>query len=447
MSGVTLTGFEQPSLDDLKQSIESALKASFGQSIDLDPQSNFGQFIGVMAERFADLWAMGAAIDLSFNPDSATGTALDNLVAITGTLRRQATFSTAVLSLTGTNGTVVPLGSVASIPVVGTRFALGADVTLATAAAWASTTGYATGDIVRNGATQRIYVCITAGTSAGSGGPDAVSADITDGTVHWKFVGTGAAYGTGASTCSKTGPFFAAAGDLTVIATPFAGWSSVNNLEDSTLGTDLETDSALRLRRTLELRLGGKASVESIRAALLEVEGVTNATVFENVTDTTDGDGVPPHSIEALVQGGTDSAVRASIFSEIAAGIGTHGSVTGTVVDSVGTVHEIDFTRPTEIPIYVGLELLVDATLWPIDGDVQSKDLVVEWGDVQKAGKDVVSSAIGALIFKIPGLLDVVAKISTAPTPTLTTTIPINSRQLATYSTVHITVAVTPGTP
>jgi TP901-1 family phage major tail protein len=33
-----------------------------------------------------------------------------------------------------------------------------------------------------------VYKCITAGTSASSGGPSGTSADITDGTAHWKYI-------------------------------------------------------------------------------------------------------------------------------------------------------------------------------------------------------------------------------------------------------------------
>ena len=57
-------------------------------------------------------------------------------------------------------------------------------------AAWAATTAYSLGQRVVNGG--NIYEVITAGTSAGSGGPTGTAADITDGTVHWKYVAAGA---------------------------------------------------------------------------------------------------------------------------------------------------------------------------------------------------------------------------------------------------------------
>jgi len=54
---------------------------------------------------------------------------------------------------------------------------------------WRINTAYVVGDLVSNNV-GKVYVCITAGTSAGSGGPTGLTADITDNTVHWRWYGT-----------------------------------------------------------------------------------------------------------------------------------------------------------------------------------------------------------------------------------------------------------------
>lgn len=56
--------------------------------------------------------------------------------------------------------------------------------------AWVASTAYAVGQPVLNSGNP--YVCITAGTSASSGGPTTTSTNITDGTAHWKFIGAAA---------------------------------------------------------------------------------------------------------------------------------------------------------------------------------------------------------------------------------------------------------------
>lgn len=50
---------------------------------------------------------------------------------------------------------------------------------------WSESTAYALRDYVTNN--KMIYECITAGTSASSGGPTGTDAEITDGTVTWCF--------------------------------------------------------------------------------------------------------------------------------------------------------------------------------------------------------------------------------------------------------------------
>lgn len=54
-------------------------------------------------------------------------------------------------------------------------------------AEWLAGTAYGRrARVIRNG---NVYQCITAGTSAASGGPTGTSSDITDGSVHWNYLG------------------------------------------------------------------------------------------------------------------------------------------------------------------------------------------------------------------------------------------------------------------
>ncbi len=63
--------------------------------------------------------------------------------------------------------------------------------------AWGATAAKLVGEPCTNDS-GKVYRCITAGTTAGSGGPTGTSTDITDGTVHWAYVGPAAtAFGGG----------------------------------------------------------------------------------------------------------------------------------------------------------------------------------------------------------------------------------------------------------
>lgn len=82
-----------------------------------------------------------------------------------------------------------------------------------------------------------------------------------------------------------TGDIDAPVNSLTVIVTPATGWLSVNNPTQATVGRNEETDTELRARRLISLKIIGAGTVDAIRARVLEVTGVTACSVNENTTD------------------------------------------------------------------------------------------------------------------------------------------------------------------
>ncbi len=84
MAGLTAAGFERKRLPEIKAEIEAALKAQFGNDIDLRSESVFGQLVGVLALPISDLWEEAENIYLAFDPDYAEGVSLDSLAALTG---------------------------------------------------------------------------------------------------------------------------------------------------------------------------------------------------------------------------------------------------------------------------------------------------------------------------------------------------------------------------
>jgi uncharacterized phage protein gp47/JayE len=443
--GLTSTGFTPKPYEQVLADIEASLRSSFGESIDLTPQSTFGQIAGIIAERVAEVWDAAQGVYAAFDPDAATGTALDALAAVTGTLRLPATKSTLDLACTGTPGTVLPAGRQASVDVTLARFETLAEAVIAAATAWASTTAYVVGAVRTNAS--RVYVCTGAGTSAGSGGPTTTAPSITDGTVTWRYVGEGTGYVAAPAECTVTGPVAALSGTITTIETPVSGWSSVRNLTDAVAGRDVETDAALRLRREGDLQATGGGAVEQIREALSLVDGVLEVTVFENATDSV-VDSIPPHAVEALVLGGDADDIRAALFAAVAAGIATFGSETGTVVDSMGISHTVEFSRPTPVPIYFAVALTKDPNTYPADGDAQVKAAMVAYGATFRTGWDVRSTAFVARIFTVPGVLDVTeCFLGTAPAPTTPNTVTTTARELATFDSGDIVVVASNGSP
>ncbi len=496
--GLTTTGFVTKTFEVLQEEMNDALRAAFGNSINLT-NGILAKFRDIVCERYAECWELMEAVYSSQDPDKATATALEALCALTGTLKSPATYSTVTLTLTGTPATLVSAGSRAATFSTSKKFATDADATITLVSAWASGTAYALGDR-RHNDSGKVYQVTTAGTSAGSGGPTGTGTGIVDNTVTWAYLGAGTGAIDVAATCIETGEIAGFARDISVIDTPVGGWQGVINVLDASLGSDVESDGDLRLRRELELSQAGQSTIDAIRASLLEVEDVTAVTVFVNNTDVTDADGVPPHAVEAMVQGGLNQDIFDELLANVAAGIVTFGNTSGTSTDSQGTVHDMKFSRAVEIPIYVVLGVKKDARTYPVTGDTLIKESIVEWGDVQDTGKDAVPSGIGAQAFAVTGVLEVtyigISTVSIAtPTtwaattvyvsnnvvvnagrvyrcttggtsgstgPTTTGTgitdgtvvwahlgevIPIALRQLGTYDTSRIAVASTSGTP
>lgn len=455
--GLTATGFLPKTEPIIRAELNAAWQASFGASVDVSDGSLDGQHLGIYSEREALLWELAEVLSHSQDPDAVTGAEQDQLYALTGTIRRPASHAVATLTLTGTAGTSIPTGNRASVAVTLATFDTLEDGLLVALTAWASGTAYVVGDRVTNtsGGIARAYVCITAGTSAGSGGPTTEAADITDNTAHWRFMGLGAAADDVLAWSTDTGVITAASGDIATIATPVGGWSSVINLSAATPGTAAETDGDFRLRREQELAAAGQTTADAIRADLLELATVTSVSVFMNVTDVTDAYGVPPHAVEVMILGGVAQDIVDALFTTcIAAGIATYGNTSGTATDSEGTTHTIYYTRPTDIPIWVSIAYTYDPLTAPSDHEAQVKAAVVAFGALQKTGKDAVAAQVGAQAFSVDGVIDVPRSgslggclIKTSAGPTADTTIAISRRELATYETAHISVTATPGTP
>jgi len=387
--GVLSTGFAKKTRQDVIDEVVADLKADISPNLNTESTAILGQIVGILADQISQDWDVLEEVYLSQYPDSASAASLDGVGAITGATRLPATVSSVTLLATGDDATSLPLGRQARVP-AGGIFETTAPATISLAAAWAATTWYSVGDIVRNDAPENIYVCAIAGTSAVSGGPTGEGTAIVDGTVTWRFVGDGEGHTTVAAEATVTGPTVGLAYQVTEIVTAVSGWDGVNNLADAVVGTDIETDAAFRVRRENLLTVSGKGTVDTIRAKLLLVSGVTEAFVFENTTDVTDSNGVPPHAIECVVLGGSDADVAQAIFDDKPAGIATYGGdISELIVDSQGTSHTILASRADPIEMFIAITVVTDGN-YPADGDTQVAAQLKALGDTLGIGDDVI---------------------------------------------------------
>lgn len=456
MSGLTATGLVIETPDEIRTSINEAMVVAFGPQLDLTDGSLQGKVIGIVSDHIGQVWEALEAVYDARDPDAAVGAALDAICALSGTRREAAAASTATLTLTGTPTTAVPAGSQVSIvDAPDAVFATDALATIGAAlTAWAPSTAYVIGDRRRNnvGGPDRCYIVTSSGTS-GAQGPSGTGAGIADNTVVWHYLGDGTGLVDTDATATETGPLIAQIYSITSIVTPVSGWLGVINLADAIPGQKIESDELLRVRRELELASAGTTPPEPLREDLLAVADVTSVRIFNNPTDSTDADGVPPHSFEALIVGGDDQDLWDAIYASGPTGVQSFGDEVGNVTDSQGFVHSVAFSRPDPIAIYVDIVLVKNVTaslgpVYPSDGDAQVKTAVALFGNALGVGRDVVATQLIGAVYGITGVISVsVPEIDDAPTPTTSTTVVLTEHQIATFSTANITVATSNGTP
>lgn len=356
---LTPEGLRAQSFDEIRAELVEAIQSTVGP-INTGPESAIGQQISVIAEREALLVQAIQAVYVSQYPASAAGRSLDGVVQLTGITRREATRTTVTVQLTGDAGTTIPANSAARTQ------------------------------------TDDVFFLVEAVT-LDSGGQ-----------------------GEGQMIAQDAGAVVVPAGSLDTIETPISGWDSVNNANDGTTGRPVESDPELRLRRAASLQVTGSATVNAIRARLLEqVPDVTSASIIENRSDTVDGDGRPPHSFEAVVAGGTDQDVADLIWEAKAAGIETTGTETVIVEDSEGRQQVIQFTRP--IPQYIWAKVTLDPNgvgAFPDDASTLATDAIVEKGNALALGQDVVYQSLYGPVYRaVDGLESITVQIAVSTDP------------------------------
>jgi hypothetical protein len=86
---------------------------------------------------------------------------------------------------------------------------------------------------------------------------------------------------------------------------------------------------------------------------------VTRHKLYENDTGSVDINGLPAHSISAIVDGGDVTTIAQTIRGKKGQGVATYGTTTIVVPDTWGNPHPTSFSRPVNVPIYVAITIHV----------------------------------------------------------------------------------------
>ncbi|WP_336766818.1 baseplate J/gp47 family protein [Pantoea ananatis] len=295
---VNALGISAPDYQTILSTLTDYFLQIYGTDAYLDPDSKDGQMVALVALAIHDANNTAIAVYNSFSPSTAMSDALSRNVKINGIGRNGETRSVVDLLCTGTVGQTITNGSVRDA-----------------------------NNIIWN---------LPASVTIQPGGQVVVTA-----------------------TCVTPGAVAAMPGTVNQINTPTRGWLSVTNASAATVGSAAETDSELRIRQRQSVALPSLTPFAALDGAIANVTGVTRHKLYENDTGSQDANGLPAHSVAAIVDGGDVNAIAQVIQSKKGQGVATFGSTSVTVPDAWQNPHIISFSRSSPVPVFVSITLKV----------------------------------------------------------------------------------------
>lgn len=298
MAEITRTGYKLKTQNEWFAE-ERALYLEIDPLWNLDPSTPDGLKLANDAEVFS---ALDETLQQAYNskdPNKARGYELDVICALTGTSRSDGSSSTVAVLLQGVAGYPIAAGFRIRSRTTGTQWRLDNTWTLDS-----------------NGQVTAPFTCVSSG---------AVEAD---------------------------------AGTLAEIVDTVPGLLSATNPEPATPGTGVESDSSLRIKRATAVGRPGNNQVDSMYGELFAVTGVRRVRIYENDTDTTDTNGLPPHSTASIVDGGTDDDVAMALYIKKNPGAAMYQVGTPVTVDVRSTLYPsnvktIRFSRPDYVDMVI----------------------------------------------------------------------------------------------
>lgn len=334
------TGLHIPSYADIRDDLIDKVKSIYGQDIYLENDSLDYQLISIFANKMYDVIQLLQMVYNGRSPVTAVGTNLDTIVKINGLQRQPTTlsnaFSIAEIALTGTAGTTFE------------------NLLLED----------------NNGYRWSQDVPLTFNASGNA---------------------------TGYFTCQTIGKIVPDINSISKIINPTIGVYTATNPSAVlyNTGISVETDAELRTRQMKSTALAGQSTCDSILGQILNVPNVDKAVLYENDTGSTDANGIPAHSICAVVYGGEDVQVANAIYATKTTGCGTYGNTNFSIASPYGTSTTIYFSRPTEYACEVDVSISAVGGKTITDTDQSNiQNAVQKYLDELEIGAPVVNSML-----------------------------------------------------
>lgn len=215
----------------------------------------------------------------------------------------------------------------------------------------------------------------------------------------WQAVGNAEAEDTG--TITNVEP-----NTITIVYNPDESILSVTNPEKASGGQDYEEDPQYRARLIAENASRPSPTLNGVRSALLNVQGVREVNIVENQFATADKYGNPPYSVHIYVFGGRKQDIADCLIEHLAVGITLTGTTYCDAVDATGNTKRVYFDFATDRPISVQVKLKTNAQ-WNVDeGSDYVKETVVDFINQLEMGDTIYLTKLYPQIYAIAGIDD-----------------------------------------
>lgn len=466
--GVTVNGFVRKRLPEIREDIFKSLEQNLGSTVSRQPNSMIGVLVGVYAAELDRMWQLLERDYYDRSPISASEGSLDNTLAYTNVQRKKAQASYLYAVCYGRSGMVLPANCQIK-DVSGYKWNIIEESTITlndcvhvTLEVEAPTNGkiYSVqfdNDAVIKYTAQENDTALIVAVALASQNVEKWQGSIVEGKLV--FERSDRRYGAAVVPnesfvvtqvgspirfdCEEYGEIEPLLNSVNYINTNYDGWFSVSNESETYVGRDYETASEVRQRYASAVFRNSIGMKESIKAALLELQDVTNVTIYENRTDET-VDGLKPHSFQAIVFGGDEEAIARTILNVAPLGIDTNGDICVRIEDSEGAEQDVCFSRPHEVQIYVKVIIKeYNEEILPGDAIDKIKNIVVEQIGKLSMGNDVIyQRLLGPIYSGVDGISYIECSVSKDGQAYKQENISIERNELAVTKLANVTVAL-----
>lgn len=252
---------------------------------------------------------------------------------------------------------------------------------------------------------------------------------------------------------SVNGPISCAAGTLNQIYQAIPGWDSVVNADAGTVGSNVESRAEFEERRRQSVAINARSSLQSIYAAVANLDGVIDVYVTENnlsIAQTIGGVSLVPHSIWVAVVGGKAADIAMAIWRKKSNGADYNGNTSYTVEDRDGYSYPypsyvVKWETPAALPVKFAVQLANNPALPSNIVDLTKRAIIDAFngaagGQRARIGSTIYASRFYAPVSLLSPSVSILSLLLGDVTPTAASlTVPINRRPTVSAADISVT--------